>query len=278
MTSHSIGARFHRGSALVGLGLLIALAILSLQGSPLGPSPAQAATIVVDTGADTDAADGDCSLREAILNAEADAGVSFDCENGTGEDTIVFDDAVTYIILTDSLPSIQEADGLTIDGGGRVTIDGVDSHQVFEVDPSGVLTVLDLTVTAGGSNTRGPAANNEGWMLLDGVTITNTFAADDGPVFNAETGTLIIENSTLTLNEAGSDGGAIFNEAGYVEVTNSSITWNHAGSNGGGIATVSSNDPGTLLITASTIENNTANSGGGGISNRGSYAESLSRA
>ena len=52
-----------------------------------------AATIVVSTIADTVASDGECSLREAIINANnGDQSGSTDCASGSaGADLIVFD-------------------------------------------------------------------------------------------------------------------------------------------------------------------------------------------
>ena len=52
-------------------------------------APTLAATITVDTTADTLAADGGCSLREAITAANGDV-PAFDCPTGDGPDRIVF--------------------------------------------------------------------------------------------------------------------------------------------------------------------------------------------
>jgi CSLREA domain-containing protein len=76
--------------ALVGFAL--AVVSLAVSGGFFAPSPVAAAVIEVDTEADNaTAGDGDCTLREAINNANSDSDTTGDdCEAGTGVDSIVF--------------------------------------------------------------------------------------------------------------------------------------------------------------------------------------------
>ena len=96
------------GAAFVLWGLVLA-------------SPAYAETYTVNSTADTTDSDGcttasgGCTLREAINAANSSSGVA---------DTIDFDleDSPATITLDSSLgqlPSITDADGLTIDGGAQ---------------------------------------------------------------------------------------------------------------------------------------------------------------
>lgn len=85
----------------------------------IGVDYAQAAVITVDSVGDTVAADGECTFRGALTNANDDAGTDPDCVAGAGADTIEFNIAGagvhTITVDTDSpLPSIT----------GPVTIDG----------------------------------------------------------------------------------------------------------------------------------------------------------
>ena len=67
------------GAAMLMWGLLFAYA----------SSPAQAATLTVNSLSDTTANDGQCTLREAIFNANAnDQSGSTDCAAGSGSDTL----------------------------------------------------------------------------------------------------------------------------------------------------------------------------------------------
>lgn len=67
--------------------LLTVLPALTARSAPVVP----AATIVVETEADEldgSPGNGDCSLREAITNANNDNGAQADCAAGSGADTI----------------------------------------------------------------------------------------------------------------------------------------------------------------------------------------------
>ena len=91
---------------------------------------AQAATLTVTTVLDADAADGFCSLREAILAANDDVAHN-ECPAGDGPDRIVFGlTTPAEINLTADLPTITET--LLIRGSGplQIIIDGADLHRL----------------------------------------------------------------------------------------------------------------------------------------------------
>ena len=94
-----------------------------------------AATIVVSTLADSDAADGACSLREAIVAANDDAAHQ-GCPAGDGEDRIEFSVAGAIVLGAD-LPVIEKS--LTLAGPPvsplAVTING-GNHRLLELDGS----------------------------------------------------------------------------------------------------------------------------------------------
>ena len=114
---------------------LVAVVVLA------GCSAARAATLVVNTTADSNdgagsCSAGTCSLRDAISQAAAG-------------DTITFNSAVEgTITLTSALPVI--AQNLTIQGPGvnLLTISGASTYQVFLVQPSsGTISVSISGIT-----------------------------------------------------------------------------------------------------------------------------------
>lgn len=226
---------------------------------------AQAATITVTTTAGAAGADGGCALREAILNANADTSTEADCAAGTGADDITFAAGLSgTVTLASALPSITGT--LTLDGPGEdvLTISGGGAHRPLDVDVGATVSVSGLTV-ANGSSTTGGGMENDGTLVLDGVSVTGSDADWGGGIVNRADATLVLDTVTITGNTATIAGG-IHNE-GSLTVRDSTITGNTASGGGGGI--VNTGDGG-LLVTGTTISGNSAGSpstGGGGISN-----------
>jgi CSLREA domain-containing protein len=262
--------------ALAGV-LGLALAVLA--------SPAGAVTYTVTTASDTVSSDSQCSLREAIQ--EANNGSDTDCGGSpsSGNDLIVFHPSVTTITLGSSLPPIVSGQGtLTIDGGGNVTISGNNSVRVMVVNSGADLTLRNLTIERGNASPGGGALN-DGTLRIENstfrqntasifgggvrnngtLTITNSIFSENsadvvgGGVENR--GTLTITGSTFSGNSADS-GGGVWNESGStLTITNSTFSGNSAGFDGGGVRNLS----GTLTITNSTFSGNNVGRDGGGV-------------
>jgi len=110
----------------------VILTLLALTFSAVGVTPAHAAGITVNSLSDNTTVDGNCSLREAIRNANDNAATYGDCPAGSGADTITFSVSGT-ITLGSTLTAIADADGLTLDGTGQtVTISG--NHACFKLE------------------------------------------------------------------------------------------------------------------------------------------------
>lgn len=242
---------------------LVAMLMLAAVAGFLAPRPASAATITVNTQVDAflDGSDGKCSLREAIINADADAQIHTDCPPGDGEDTIVFQAGVTMITLILDLPAINDADGLTIDGGDTVTISGDNTYRPFFINSGADLTLQNITLTMGNINPgSGGAIFNIGTLTLDNVDITNSNAqASGGAIWNSGTATMTGSSTSGTSSIAG-DGGAIGN-SGTFTIKNSDIDGTAFGS-GGGI----SSDGELIIMNSSTISGHADR--GGGIYNQ----------
>ncbi len=222
-----------------------------------------AAGIIVTTTADEQTANGQCSLREAIINANNNnQSGSTDCAAGSGADTITFSVSGT-ITLSSQLPSITDAAGLTIDGAGQsVTISGNNAVRVFRVVSYGALNLQNLAVTNANSSTTGGALLNLGMLNVTNCTFAYNSGSQGGGFQNSEGGTAMVVNSTFDGNTA-TIGGGIAN-FGSLIVVNSTFSGNGA-SIGGGIR-----NAGTATISNTIIVNSTAGGNcAGAITNGG---------
>src|SRR5215213_4942928 len=106
-----------------GLCALVALLVVEL------PTVAHAATITVTTSADELTNNGQCSLREAIRNANADSAVQPDCIAGSGADTITLPAGTYRLTIGGTGNNAGDLDltaSVTISGAGpeRTIVDG----------------------------------------------------------------------------------------------------------------------------------------------------------
>ena len=225
-----------------------------------------AATITVTTSNPNIAADGQCSLIEAIVNANNDAATHADCPAGSGADTIVLPASANVILSTVNglrygqfgdplgLPLITSP--ITIEGNGA-TIARAASAPAFGLIgvrfPGGNLTLQSMTLS-GGSFFGG--VSNDGTLSIKNSTISGNSGGGVDNIFGAT----MIENSTIAGNTVG---GGVSNYGGRVMITNSTISGNTA-STGGGIANCAYGS--SFTISNSTISGNIADRGGG-ISN-----------
>jgi CSLREA domain-containing protein len=133
----------------------------------------QAATITVNSLADTAADDGDCTLREAVTAANADAASGLEageCVAGSGSDDIGFSIAGT-IQPESALPTITTVihiDGYTAPGASKNTqplAQGTNAVLVIEIDGVNAGNVAGLRLVgngASGSVIEGLVINNSG--------------------------------------------------------------------------------------------------------------------
>jgi hypothetical protein len=239
--------------SLAGAALLLAL----------GQGVATATTITVTTSNPNIAADGQCSLIEAIVNANNDAATHPDCSAGSGADTIVLP-AKADVLLSNvhetlysgtrpvGLPLITSR--ITIEGNGATIHRQGDAPAfgLMAVRSSGDLTLRSVTLSRGaGAFGEGGGVSNRGTLSIKNSTIRSNTG---GGVANFDFRTLTIENSTIVNNT----GVGLFN-FGTMAIVNSTIS----GNTSGGI----DNYAGRLTITNSTISGNSAKEAGGGVSN-----------
>ncbi len=257
---------------------------------------AQAADITVTTFEDEINADGDCSLREAVLAANLNQAVD-NCPAGTGYDNIHLPAGTFTFSLAGNEASglagdldILESLSIEGSGAGMTTIDANGLDRVLEILNNSQVHISRLSLTGGdpgissgggirliGSLTLDRARiwnnlNGRGIYALNGSTLTvdrsRIESNQGGGLFLQVNVTTTIRSSTLSNNTDTSSGGAISN-SGILNITNSTLSGNTAVGDGGGI-----HSNGTVTLNSVTITNNTAGlsgtyGNGGGISNQG---------
>jgi hypothetical protein len=159
--------------------------------------------------------DGQCSLIEAIVNANADAAFFSDCPAGDGADTIVLP-AKTNLAVRDVYDNTYGPTGLplitspiTIQGNEGARIRGPGNgalFRLFAVSKTGNLTIQNVEVSHGSGNffPSGGGIFNNGTLAIQGSTISGN-SGFGGAVVNQAT--LTIENSTISGNEVGVQNG-----------------------------------------------------------------------
>jgi CSLREA domain-containing protein len=135
--------------------------------------------IWVNSMADEAAADGLCSLREAIQASNSDTEID-GCSAGAGADQIVFAEPEMTIGLL--LPGVGENEGATGDldiwgdleisgcAATATVIDGLQGDRIFQTHPGAQLTLTELKLVNGSiSSDFGGALRNSGTTRLEGV-------------------------------------------------------------------------------------------------------------
>lgn len=267
------------GLSLAGVALLLAL----------GRSPARANTINVAGGQVGISDNGQCSLIEALVNANdsGDGLVYDDCAAGdpAGVDVVSLPEAgnfllsqalATYYDSPTGLPLVESA--IVIEGNGATI--GRDpaadtQFRLLAVSESGDLTLNDLVLRDGfatGSYGGGALINGGGKVTLnDTEVIGNTAARVGGGLYNYGGGTVTINGGLLAGNRA-AFGGGVSSHGGYLTISGGLLTGNQASSGGGGVHAIlfaplpqprPPQDTVTLLDTV--LDGNTAASYGGGL-------------
>lgn len=252
----------------IGLALALALALA-------GALAARAAPITFEVNTTNDTSDGvcapiNCSLRDAIVEANA----------SPGADVITLP-AGTYKLILAGADENQSAtgdldilDSVTIKGAGagQTIIQGDTgwADRILQVAaPGAVVVINDVTIEAGKSGAaRGGGVYNQGTLtLVNSAVRGNTTAADGGGL--ASDGALTLDRSTVSGNTAGGGGGGIDSQ-GALTLVNSTLSGNSA-SAGGGLA-----NGGTTTLNGVTVTRNSASGGsGGGLLNAAGKSISL---
>jgi parallel beta helix pectate lyase-like protein len=255
---HVEDQRPNRGGRQLATGAGVTVGATLLMGGA-----AQAATLTVGSTADTSTAtdcavatNTDCTLRDAIDDANLDPGSTISFRSGLSG----------TITLGSALPSITVPMTINGPGAGQITVSGDDAYRPFYVNtPTGDdVSISGLTI----ANGSGGGIYSSGADL----TLTELIVRDNanGSGVGASGGSLTIANSTISGN-SGTRGSGVYTDSASgtpATVRNSTISGNHDADYGGGIY-FDYSSPATL--DNSTVYGNSADGSGGGVYHFGAY-------
>ena len=253
------------------------LAVLAAMAMTAAPASAAPMTFTVSDAADAVGADdactlvgGDCTLRAAVLAANANPGADTIVVGtghyrltiaGAGED----DGAKGDLDVTETV-TIRGA------GSGQTTIDAAGIDRVLDVPDQGAsLTLAGLTLTggslagaAGALRTRGPA------LALDDVVVAGSKGAS--AISLVHNGATSLALSRSTVRDSVLSGGnstpaavAVESDGGATVAVADSVFSGNSSDNGGGALRIAPVSGGvTATVARSRFETNTAGSAGSG--------------
>ncbi|MFL6198896.1 MAG: choice-of-anchor Q domain-containing protein [Thermoanaerobaculia bacterium] len=244
-------------SLFFAAAMLISLALAAA-------SPARAAVFIPTKLTDSadGACDADCSLREAVLAANAAVGPDF-IVLGAGTYTLSLAGAGEELAAIGDLDVTDDLAIVGRDAAGTV-IDAFGIDRGFDV-PAGVkLELVSLTVTNGfvlGGPGGGIRVAGELELTRAVVRDSSVDAANGGGIAGVgESSVLTIDQSTILHNGSEQQGGGLYVE-GTIHLINSTLSTNTAGLGGGGLY-ATPDAVGT--VSNSTITLNSAGSAKGG--------------
>jgi uncharacterized repeat protein (TIGR01451 family)/CSLREA domain-containing protein len=231
--------RSRKMSVILALGLGLSLAFFWLVGAGL-PDVVRAASFTVDTTTDEydgSCFDGDCSLRDAIIEA-----------NDNAEDDTIYLGVDVYTL---TLMGFGDGGGdldVWNDDGHALTIVGQGLDQTV-IDANGLDRVLDIHFGAK--------------VTLQDVSIINGDPDGNGGGIYVYEADLDLDNVVVSTNTA-EYGGGVFVHAGHVSMSGGEIRSNTAIIDGGGVY-VDASDASFTQDSAGVIAGNVSTGFGGGI-------------
>jgi len=283
----------------------------------LGPAqPAFSSVFTVTKTADTDdgSCNADCSLREAIIAANARLGPdsvilpagtyqltipgSLDVSSHLGDldinDDLVLSGSGSAVTVIDAngLDRVLEVGPLAI--GISVSVSGVTVRGGNATFGGGIFNHANLTLVlcsvSGNLARNGAGIENAGTLTLTGSTLGNNHATTTqvsdgfgGGLFNGLGATALVQGGSVVGNTSERDGAGLYNIGGSLTVNGGAVLSGNAAQAtegqplGGGIANASSG-PSTAVLQVSNVTLS-GNSGddGGGIANLGGASATLDR-
>jgi len=257
----------------IALALTLAVALVGTV-APLGI--ARAAVITVTTIADDINANGDCSLREAILAANEDRMVDA-CPAGNGADSIELGVGTYTLTRSGANEDLNVTGDLDVtqplsligEGIAATVLDGGGLDRVIDVRGAGSVTIVGLTVRNGsaGAQPGGGIRAFSSTLLLNDVRVTASATDDVGGGVFVTSGSLTMVGSRVDGN-ASTGGGGLMLAYSVSQIITSVIDANQAtnpfddfSGPGGGIA----NAGGPLTLRDVTLSGNRADREGGGV-------------
>jgi hypothetical protein len=233
---------------------------------------AQAATLTVGSLADTSGAtdcatatNTDCTLRDAITDANGDSGSTIGFRSGLSG----------TITLGGGLPAITVPMTISGPGAGQIAVSGDNAYRPFELHTAlgDDVSISGLTITNGavsGSVGGGILSKYADLTLSDAVVSGNDADNGGGGIAAYDGGSLTIERSTVSGNTSARGSGVYtMSSSGTAATIRSSTVSGNTGSDFGGGVYFDYSSPGTL--ENSTVYGNSASNSGGGVYDFGAY-------
>jgi hypothetical protein len=242
---------------------IVFLACLSILALGAGPAVSQVADFTV-TRADDPVPDGcapgDCSVREAVIDASAALGTpTIEVPPGTYVLTQVGVESPAtrdLDVTGDMIITGSGAEQTIIDANGSVTNGGA-----FEVEGLSSLSLSDVTAGGGAGAASGIAVRTGSSLTMSrSAIIENEMTSAGAGINGGLNSTITITDSLIAANETTGVGAGIIS-SGTSTLTNVTITGNSAGQYPGGLLV----NAGTATLNNVTITDNLAdnnNSGG----------------
>jgi CSLREA domain-containing protein len=237
-----------------------------------------AVTLTVTKTADTNdgVCDADCSLREAVIEANT---------NGTADDDIVLPNGTFDLTIAGAGEDNAATGDLDIRARMRitnapnsvVTIRQTTADRVFDVHS--LLSIGGIAITGGQENVGGGIAARSGASLAIGISsihgnrATGT-SGKGGGIWAPLGAVVVVSQSNITDNSSTGDGGGAHMGGNWI-IRNSTLSGNSAAGQGGAIfidSTVSGSNtfPANLEAELITVTaNSTSGSGGAAVWNGG---------
>jgi predicted outer membrane repeat protein len=216
--------------------------------------------IVVNTAADQVDAVGSSvvSLRDAVNLANS----------RSGADTIAFDPSVfppnSFTVITLSRGSLAFTDTTgqtTVDGLGRVAINGQGATTDVVVGPNASVSLQHISIIGGYSSGNGADISNAGTLALAHCDVSAGLAVAGGGIYS--TGSLSLTDCAVQNNQAGTGGGIEVDAstaATAATLTGCTLADNTAGTAGGAMDVIA----GLVNLSADDFNGNTVSGGGYG--------------
>ena len=233
--------------------------------------PAAATTYTITSDIDAEAADGVCTLREAIKAISSRKDVN-ECEAGTGGDKISLVEGQVYELALAEMeigglqsdPVDKNEDGDTDDEG----------EEAKDINPNFTITVEREALDADPKDNPviRAAANQRIFLVKQGVSLTlsnvrlegNGNVGGDAGLITVN-GSLLANTGTQFVGGAAASGGALYISGnGLVALTDVVFRDNQATLNGGAIAT-DATFGGAVSLTRALYRDNTATGDGGAV-------------
>ncbi|MCC7553928.1 MAG: hypothetical protein KO202_05520 [Methanobacteriaceae archaeon] len=266
--------------------ILITLTVIFLIAISLNVSSAETQINIDNSISGEIVEDYDTNYLEAEVNSEEDKSTIIDNTTSGGISNIINDEAnYNTIYLNPGVYSGEDNTDITIDrnitiignskNNSDVVIDGSNTNRIFNITPTGSLTLKNITLINGlvnqiGDERGGSINQNGGNLTIENCAFKNNSAINFdwdknsfgfGGAISKLNGTTIIKNSFFEDNVA-TGGGAISQEGGILEIENCefiSNIGNYAG------ASIANGEIGTIIVKNSHFKGNKIKTEGGVI-------------